>query len=642
MSSSTPILSQSFINTYKVKTPPFGWNGLGEIVYKRTYARIKEDGKLEDWVDTLQRCIEGAQTIGADYTKEEAERLFDHMFNLRCLFGGRMLWQLGTKTVEKFGLASLLNCWFVSMREVEDFCFVFEHLLLGGGVGFSVQRADVHQLPKVKLNVTVEHESTKDADFIVPDSRQGWVNLLRNVLQAFFVTGKPFTYSTILVRGAGEPIKTFGGTASGPIPLVEGITKVTTLLQSRAGKKLRSIDVLDINNIVGSIVVAGNVRRSAEVALGDPDDFLYLRAKRWDVGTIPNWRSMSNNSIYADTYEQISESVWEGYKGNGEPYGFFNLPLAQSRGRLQDRITDNCEGANPCMEITLADGEACNLCELFLNNIDTYDQLIDCAKLLYKTQKAIWTLPALYEKTAKIVGKNMRIGLGVGGVCQALDKIDWLDQVYTELREFDKEWSSQKGYPTSIKLSTIKPSGTISLLAGATPGVHPAYAPFYIRRVRMQSSDSLVEFCRERGYHVEHVKNYDGTVDHRTVIVEFPCMVPEGTLIAKDVSAIEQLELVKRLMTVWVDNSISVTVYYKIEELEDIKVWLKNNYETSIKSVSFLLHSEHGFDQAPYEEISEMDYNLSVAQLKNVTKLFTPTYEMLMLEECATGACPVR
>jgi len=636
------LLSESFLESYREKTVPFGWNGLGEIVYKRTYSRIKENGELEEWVDTLQRCIEGAQKIGADYTTEEAERLFDHMFHLRCLFGGRMLWQLGTETVDRFGLASLLNCWFVSMRELDDFCFLFEHLMLGGGVGYSVQRSDIHQLPRVKKNVNVTHQATKDADYIVPDSRQGWVQLLRNVLQAYFVTGKSFTYSTILIRGAGEPIKGFGGTASGPVILVEGLEKICSVIKSREGKKLRSIDVLDINNIIGSIVVAGNVRRSSEIAIGDPDDYLFLRAKRWDLGSIPNWRAMSNNSIYADNYDQISPDVWEGYEGNGEPYGLINLPLAQSYGRINDPKEDNCEGFNPCGEISLADGEACNLCEIFLNNIETYDQLVDCAKLLYKTQKAIWQLPALYDKTARIVKQNMRIGLGVGGVCQALDKVDWLDKAYIELQEFDKEWSVQKGYPPSIKLTTVKPSGTISLLAGATPGVHPAYASFYIRRVRMQSNDPLLDYCRERGYKVDHVRNFDGTKDHRTQFVEFPCMAGDKTLIARNITAVDQLELVKKLMTVWIDNSASVTVYYRKEELPEIQEWLKQNYENSIKSVSFLLHNEHGFDQAPYEEIDEMDYNLTVAQLKDVPRVFTPMYEMLMLDECATGACPVR
>jgi ribonucleoside-triphosphate reductase (thioredoxin) len=343
------VITDEFAEKYKNKQPKWGFNGLGYIVYKRTYARLKENGETEDWHETVQRCVNGAQKIGAKYTKKEAEKLYDYVFNLKCNFAGRMLWQLGTSTVDKYGLASLLNCWFVSMRELEDFCFLFEHLMLGGGVGFSVKKEDIHELPRVLSGVIIKHENTKDADFIVPDSRQGWVNLLRNILNAFFVNGKSFSYSTILVRGSGELIKGFGGTASGPKILVDGIESISKIIKEREGKKLRSIDVLDICNIIGNVVVAGNVRRSAEVAIGDPDDYLFLRAKRWDLGNIPNWRAMSNNSIFADSYDHISEVIWEGYQGNGEPYGFMNLPLCRKYGRLGEERKDNCEGGNPCV-----------------------------------------------------------------------------------------------------------------------------------------------------------------------------------------------------------------------------------------------------------------------------------------------------
>ena len=254
-------LSKEFVRKYKNKQPNWGFNGLGYIVYKRTYARLKEDGNTEEWYETVERCINGAQKIGAQYTKDEMERLFDYIFNLKCNFAGRMLWQLGTSTVDRFGANSLLNCWYTSINEIKSFLFLFENLMLGGGVGYSIRREDVMELPKIKKDVNIIHQSTKDADFIVPDSREGWVKLLENVLNAFYVNGKSFTYSTILIRGAGEKINGFGGKASGPTILVDGIEKISLIFKSREGKKLRSVDVLDICNIIGSIVVAGNVRR---------------------------------------------------------------------------------------------------------------------------------------------------------------------------------------------------------------------------------------------------------------------------------------------------------------------------------------------------------------------------------------------
>jgi ribonucleotide reductase alpha subunit len=634
------ILSDEFLSQYKTKRPKWGYNGLGEIVYKRTYSRKKEDGTNEEWWETIARCINGAQKIGADYTPKEAQRLYDLVFNLKCNFAGRMLWQLGTSTVDRFGGNSLLNCWGVCVRDIDDFCFIFENLMLGGGVGFSIRREDVHELPKSKEGVVVTHKKTNDADFIVPDTREGWVKLLKKVMKSFFYTGESFTYSTILVRSSGEPIAGFGGKASGPGILIEGIDKISTIIAAREGKKLRSLDVLDIGNIIGSVVVAGNVRRSAEIAVGDPDDYLFLRAKRWDLGNIPNWRAMSNNTIYADSYDHISDVVWKGYDGSGEPYGFFNLPLAQKVGRLGEKSKDKCEIINPCAEILLESHECCNLSEIYLNNIESKTELKECAKLLYKTQKAICALPFIHEKTNEVVHRNMRIGVGITGVCQSLDKLSWLDECYTYLKDFDVKWSERKGYPTSIRLTTIKPSGTLSLLSGSTPGVHPAYANYFIRRVRMSSDDALVDTCRDSGYPVEYVKRFDGTEDHSTVVVEFPCHINGDTVLAKDMTAVRQLELVKEMQTKWSDNSVSVTVYYRLEELDEIKEWMKENYENSLKTVSFLLHSDHGFDQAPYEEISQEEYEKRIVRLKEIEVVATG--EVLEGVECSSGACPIR
>ena len=658
---STEIISEKFANKFASKQPNWGFNGLGYIVYKRTYARLKDDGQKEEWHETIRRCINGAQKIGANYSQEEAEQLFDLIYNLKCNFAGRMLWQLGTPTIDRFGANSLLNCWNVSINSVKSFLFLFENLMLGGGVGFSIRREDIHELPRIKKDVNITHKNTKDADFIVPDSREGWIRLLEKVLEAFFVKGKSFNYSTILIRGAGERIGGFGGIASGPQILIEGIDKINKIFQTREGKKLRSIDVLDICNIIGGIVVSGNVRRSAQIAIGDPDDYLFLRAKNWSLGNIPNWRAMSNNTIYADDFSHISNEIWSnGYVldsetgfAKGEPYGFFNLPLSQKFGRLKDgpmkdsnlypTDEDNVVGTNPCGEISLASYECCNLSELYLNNITSKEELILCAKLLYKTQKAIAALPFIHEETNKIVHKNMRLGLGVTGICQSLDKIDWLDSCYKELRKFDKEWSKERGWNRSIKLTTVKPSGTLSLLAGATPGVHPAYSKYYTRRVRMASNDPLVSYCRELGYNIEYVVNFDGSENHDTVVVEFPCETPDGALFADDMGVIKQLDMVKKLQEIWSDNAVSVTAYYSEEELPALKQWLSENYEKGIKSVSFLLRQKHGFKQAPYEEISKELYEIKKSKVKPITNINQNIgNDALEGIECEGGACPIK
>lgn len=636
------MITQEIIDSFSDIKTPWGFNGLGYIVYKRTYARQMDNGQLEEWPQTVARCINGAQEIGANLRSDEEVRLFRYMLELKALLGGRFLWQLGTETVKRYGKASLVNCWFVSIKEIDDFAFLMDMLLLGGGVGFSVKRENINELPRVKQNVVVSHKLTKDADYIVPDSREGWVKLLLETLRAYFKTGKSFTYSTILVRGAGEEIKGFGGKASGPLPLIDGIERISTVLRNRSGKKLRSVDVLDICNIIGSIVVAGNVRRSAQIALGDADDYLFLHAKDWTNGTIPNHRAMSNNTIYADSYSYMSDDFWNGYAGNGEPYGLFNLALAQRKGRTSDEdIEDNCEGTNPCGEITLSSYESCVLAEIVLPNIENKEELQDIAQLLYKVQKAVAALPSHWQKTNDIVNKNMRVGLGVTGILQALDKIPWLDDCYNELKEFDEMWSDQRGWARSIKLTTVKPSGTLSLLAGVTPGIHPAFSKFYIRRVRMASNDALVEYCKQSGFNVEFVRGFDGSLDYSTVVVEFPCKSSDGTMLANDMTAIDQLSMVALLQRYWADNSVSCTVYYRKEELPIIKAWLEQNYEHNIKAISFLLHNDHGFEQAPYEEITEEAYNSMLSKV-SVTSAHDGLVGILDDSDCENGACPIR
>ena len=618
---------------------------MGEIVYLRTYSRsIPELGRNEMWPETIQRCINGAVEIGAELSQEEAEKLFDHMFNLRCSLSGRSLWQLGTQLVKKFNGTSLNNCYFTSIESVEDFELLFDYLMLGGGVGFSVERAKIHELPKVKAGVTITHERTNDADIIVPDSRGGWRRLLHSVLKSYFTTGKSFSYSTLLIREFGAPLSTFGGTASGPGALIDGISDISKVMENRVGKKLRSIDVLDICNIIGRIVVSGSSRRSAQIAIGDPDDILFLRAKNWGTGNIPGWRANSNNSIYADAYDEIMPELWKGYDGSGEPYGLLNRRLARSYGRVGERKSDpSVEGFNPCAEIALADGESCNLATIFLPSIESFEQFCEISELLYKVQKAITSLDYPYEKTTTITRKNRRLGQSVTGILQCSEQqLAWLSPGYENLRAFDVAYSAEHGVPESIRLTTVQPSGTLSLLPGQTPGIHPAFARYYIRRVRFSSADPLVESCRKRGYNVVPEVGIDGREDHTKWVVEFPAESPENAILAKDMTAIDQLEWVKRLQAEWADNAVSVTVYYRKEELSEIKDWLSKNYDKHIKSVSFLLHSDHNFPLPPYEEITKEEYERMLSKVDFSIPIAPNASSDLLDESCATGACPVR
>lgn len=635
------------------------WSSVGYLTYKRTYAREldHETGRTEEFTDTVDRVLNAARDqLNVGFTEDEEQELRRYFLELKASVAGRFWWQLGTETVNKLGLPSLQNCAFTVVdHPVRPFTWAFDMLMLGSGVGFNIQREFVYKLPPVRDSfVAPVRLDDKQADFIVPDTREGWVQLLHHTLKSAFyaVDGYPagFTYSTQLIRGRGAKINGFGGVASGPEDLVRGIEQISKVIAERAGTQLRPVDCLDIMNIIGSVVVAGNVRRSAQIALGDADDMQYLAAKRWSDGNIPNWRSMSNNSVVVNDMKFLPDDFWKNYEvdpetgfAKSEPYGLINLKLSQNCGRIGDtRYKDKLvRGYNPCAEQSLESFETCCLAETVLPNITSYEEFVKILKYLYRINKHSLRLPCHHKETEAVVHKNMRMGIGITGYAQVSEeKRAWLAPAYEELREYDKEYSKAHGWPTSIKLTTVKPSGTLSLLPGVTPGWHPGYAQYMIRRIRIASEHPLVEVCRQHGYPVEYQRKFDGTNDYSTVVVEFPFSYPEGTILADQVSAVDQLEIIKRLQTEWSDNAVSCTVYYRDEELPEIKQYLKKNFNKNFKSLSFLRHSGHGFDQAPYEEITEEQFLERIAASRLITSIDSADFEGN--EECAGGACPVK
>lgn len=627
------------------------WGEVGYITFKRTYARKLKDNdpnsKTEEFWQVVKRELNSSdKQLKVGFTPEEKIRYAQLRLGLKFSVAGRFMWQLGTSTVDRLGLPSLQNCAFTIVNEpIRPFTWAFEMLMLGSGVGYNIQKHHVYQLPKVKSKIKIERKDSNDADFIVPDSREGWVKLLGKVLKAHFYSGEGFSYSTVCVRGKGSPIKGFGGTASGAEDLCWGIAEISKIINNRSNNKLRPIDCLDIMNIIGFVVVSGNVRRSAQLAIGDHDDIDFLKAKRWDLGSIPNWRAMSNNSVAApENIDDLPNEFWQTYE-QGEPYGLINLELSRKVGRTgETQYPDlDVEGFNPCAEQSLADKETCCLGELYLPNIKSYDELLECITYVYRMCKHSLALHCALKDTEKIVNANMRMGIGVTGVLQSTEEqIGWLDSAYQWLREFDVNYSAKNGFPVSIKLTTVKPSGTLSLLAGVTHGIHPNPAGhYYIRRIRIAADSSLIGVCRKHGYHIEPQKNFDGTDDKNTMVVEFPCSVPETTPVASDFSWRDQIDVIRRLQREWSDNSVSCTVYYRKEDLPAIKEYLAKHFKNEIKTISFLLYHGHGFVQAPYETISKERYDELKAKVKTISSVDVKESDF-ELDECASGACPIK
>ncbi len=641
-------ISPEFVKKYADLTPP--WGPVGYITYKRTYSRTMTDGRKEEWYQTLERCCNGLLQIGGALTQEEVEELYDHMFNLRCSMSGRSLWQLGTPTVLKVGADSLQSCWHVATNHpVDPFTFTFNELMLGGGVGMNITPEFVYELPIVQFNPVIERKEHFDVDFIVPDNREGWVQLLEHILKAFFYIGRPFSYSTECIRARGKPIAGFGGVASGSEKLVEGIGQIIAILRSRYGRKLRPIDCLDIYNIIGSIVVAGNVRRSAEIIQGDMNDLEFLKAKNWSLAQIPNWRSMSNNTVHCSDIRGLPNAYWEGYEGTSEAYGLFNLDLARTAGRLIDpqgrHVDPYVIGTNPCGEITLEHKEPCNLFEIFLPNIGDERQFGRVAELAYKVCKTISAFPFSDSGTSEVVKKNHRLGIGLTGIVEAphLVDADILDNVYNHIKETDVAYSKLLGVSVSNKFTTVKPSGTLSLLAGCTSGANSGYAAYLIRRIRFAANDPLVSECRKLGYAVEPLIQNDGTYNLDTMVVSFPVKTSPKAKLAEFESAIDQLDRQAWLQTHWSDNAVSLTCYHDKDEIDEIQEWLEENYDTGVKATSFQLHVGHGFLQAPLEEISEQRYDQISRNVKPIVRFDNDrgNYD-IENEECNSGACPIR
>ena len=641
------LIAPSFVENYKEADVP--WGPVGYVTYKRTYSRKIDERVTEEWWQTVERCCNGILQIGGAFTQDQIQTLYDYVFNLKCNFSGRALWQLGTTTVDRLGGDSLQNCWHVAVDDpIDPFTFTFNELMLGGGVGFNITPEYVYELPIVKHHVSVERVDSFDCDFIVPDNREGWVELLKRILKAFFFNGKNFKYNTRGVRDKGTPINGFGGVASGAEELVKGMAQITLILQSAHGRKLTPRECLYILNIIGQIVVAGNVRRSAEIACGSPSDLQFLNAKNWSRFKIPSWTQQSNNSVITSSIHELPSDFWEPYEGQGEPYGLVNLELCRRLGRLNDgpgyRPDPDVVGVNPCGEVTLASHEACNLAELYLPRLDDVAEFVEAAELMYMAVKTISTLKFLHPKTNAIVSKNRRLGIGVTGFCSAqhFHNPGIFDAVYDHLEATDREYSKTLRTGESIKLTTVKPSGTSSLLPGVPPGVHPEFADHYIRRITFSADNPLVDVAREHGFNVEPKQNQDGSKDYSSMIVDFPVKAREGSIKEHQLSAVDQLDNQLFLQTHWSDNSVSMTCYYKPEELPEIQDWLGEHYTDHVKTAAFLRHAGHGFVQAPYEAITADEYAEMAARTVPITRIADCSEAETGSLECASGACPTK
>ena len=470
--------------------------------------------------------------------EKEAQEMYDRIYHMKFLPPGRGLWAMGTAlTKERKLYAALNNCAFVSTKHLSTdptspFCFLMDASMLGVGVGFDTLGAGT---VLINRNVNISPEA-----HMIDDSREGWVESLRILLDAFLnpkAHAHIPTFDYKLLRPKGAPIKGFGGTSQGPEPLKELHRAIYDKLKGSdtIDNMMTVTDIVDIMNLIGKCVVSGNVRRTAEIAFGDPESEEYISLK--DYKRNPHrmeYGWTSNNSVMATLgmdYEAISKRVLD----NGEP-GFAWLENMQAYGRMCEAPNNKdhrAAGGNPCLEQTLESKEMCCLVETFPNRHESLDDYIRTLQLAVTYAKTVTLGSTHWTDTNAIMLRNRRIGTSMSGIAQfissrGLEELkNWCNKGYTAVQKHDEYISERFAIPRSIKTTCVKPSGTVSLLVGATPGIHFPESRFYIRRVRLDISSPLVPALRTAGYHIEPAQSDPDN----TVVVSFPIDSGEGIAI---------------------------------------------------------------------------------------------------------------
>ena len=666
-------LSDEFINKYAQTPAPFGFsdagsNSLGEITFIRTYSRMKEDGTKERWHEVCRRVIEGMYSVQKNHAKDNrlpwndnkaqksAQEAFQRMFELKWTPPGRGLWAFGTPmTMEKRNSASLQNCAMVSTRDIDRndpgalFAWVMDALMLGIGVGFDTIGQD--------KNMPIYAPTEPEHIWEIPDTREGWVDSVKMLLNSYLRPNQSiqkFNYD--LIRPLGAPIKGFGGVASGPAPLIALHDKIDNVIGSRAGETLDSRAIVDIINLIGTCVVSGNVRRSATLALGSPGDETFINLKNAEVfpernsydSDKPGWAWMSNNSIAAEVgtkYEDYVDLIAD----NGEP-GFIWLDVARNFGRLADPADgkdSRVMGFNPCAEQPLESYELCTLVEVHLNRHESKEDFLKTLKFAYLYGKTVTLLPTHWQQTNGIMQRNRRIGTSLTGIASFADDHglptvrEWMDEGYQKIRHYDHEYSEWLCVRESIRVTTVKPSGSVSLLSGATPGVH--WGPggeFYLRAIRFGNTDPMLYLFKAAGYKIE-----DDLVSANTSVVYFP-IASGHKRSEKEVSLFEKIGLAATAQKYWSDNGVSVTLSFDKEQETKFVAPALNMYEGQLKAVSFLPMGNKTYPQQPYTEITREEYNSYVGQIGKIdwSAIYDGVENLEAAGEayCSTDACEIK
>jgi ribonucleoside-triphosphate reductase len=586
-----------------------------QFIHKSRYARwIPEAGRRESWHETVNRYVDFWKDRG-QIDEEVALKLFNAIHSQEVMPSMRCMMTAGT-ALDKDNVAGF-NCSYLHIDSPRSFDELMYVLMCGTGVGFSVERNFINKLPEV-----AESFHPTDSVIVVSDSKIGWASAFRELI-AMLYAGKIPNWDTSRVRGAGERLKTFGGRASGPEPLVDLFNFCIEVFRKAAGRKLTSIECHDIVCKIADIVVVGGVRRSALISLSNLSDGRMAKAKSGDWWRNEGHRALANNSVaYTEKpdFEAFLSEMHTMYESKAGERGIFSRVAAQKvAARNGRRDAEQDFGTNPCSEIILRSNQFCNLSEVVIREKDTLASLkkkVETAAIIGTLQATLTDFRYLRNLWKRNTEEEALLGLSMTGIMDhptlgnSSDKTkQWLEELKEVAITTNKIWAEKLGIAQSVAITCVKPSGTVSQLVDSASGIHPRFSKQYIRRVRSDKKDPLAVFMEDKGFPVEQ-----DVMSPASAVFSFPVKAPEKSVTVAEVGAMQQLELWKTYQNHWCEHKPSITVYYTDNEFLQVAQWIWDNFEIC-SGISLLPVSDHVYQQAPYEDISIEKYNELLAAM---------------------------
>jgi len=604
------------------KSKEYFQDALGEFIYYRTYSRwLPEEQRRETWIETVDRYINFMrENLGDKITKEKYKEIREFILYQKAMPSMRLIWSAG-KAVKATNVTTY-NCSYITPNKLKDFAEIMYLLMCGAGVGFSVENQNVQQLPIIKYQ-TGETMPVH----VIEDSKEGWGDALTLGLKTWY-EGKDIKYDYSKIRPYGARLKTMGGISSGPEPLMSLLNFTRKKILNNQGNRLNSLDVHDTICKIGQLVEMGGVRRSALISLSDLEDEKIRDSKSGHYYITNPQRSMANNSAVYNKKPSATKFIEEwlslAKSGTGER-GIFNRAglkkqMPQRRWKKFEKHMQT-SGTNPCGEITLRNKQFCNLTEIVARPEDTEQSLLEKAEIaaiLGTYQASLTDFPYISKEWKINCEEESLLGVSITGQwdCPAVRNPNVLKKIYKKILETNREYAQKLNINPSTSVTSVKPSGTVSQLVNAAPGMHPRHSPYYIRRIRISSGDPLCRMLREQKvpYHPE-VGQTEATAT--TYVFDFPVKAPDKSTFKKDLNAIDQLEYWKMVKENYTEHNPSQTILTKDDEWIKVANWLYETWDI-IGGLTFLPKDNTVYQLAPFEEISKEEYEKLTSEFPEI------------------------